>query len=367
MTETTHDLRGLQTGINQYLDQYLAGQSSRYASRPVMGPLFEVVCHYVRRPGKRLRPALFLSGCRVFRVAPDFSREGLLAVASATEILHAFILIHDDLIDRSDARRGQPSLHRVLEEKLPAFADRERTAFNLALVLGDLVFALAQRCLVEGPLPPAVVVRLQQRLLEDVMETGGGELADILYGGRDLTKVEQDEIERMYSAKTTLYTIEGPLALAAILSGATPSEIEALGRITEPAGLAFQIRNDLAEFEQFEISDSSISADLLEGKKTLLLRTAYDRLSPTDQTILQLCLGSGPANDTRLTKIRELVVASGAVSVLSTRVDQLLGESFAAIDQSPFQPEVQAGLRAVFEDLVWQVTSSSGSAVKLPG
>ena len=126
-----------------------------------------------------------------------------------------------------------------------------------------------------------------------MVETGFGEAADIIHGTRDVSKVSLPEIEQMYLLKTTRYTIECPLAMAAVLAGARAEELAVLGRIARPAGLAFQIQNDLQEFARFEVSDAEVPADILEGKKTLLMRTAFDRLNETDQGLLQICFSAG--------------------------------------------------------------------------
>ena len=286
--------------IDARLAEYLLAQKADYLRQPVLGALYDDLVEFVCRPGKRLRPTLFLLAEQVFAdgkpptegPAPD-----LLAAAVSLEMLHAFILIHDDIIDRAETRRGQPTLHRAIEGRLSSFTDRHRAGANLALVLGDILFALAQKSLLESTLAaPAILARLGTLLLGCMVETGFGEAADIVYGTRDVSKVQTAEIEQMYLLKTTRYTIECPLAMAAVLHGVDADGLDALSRIARPAGLAFQIQNDLMDFARFEVSDAEVPADILEGKKTLLMRTAFDLLNETDQGMLQLCFTAcGPS------------------------------------------------------------------------
>ena len=195
--------------------------------------------------------------------------------------------------------------------------------------MGDILFAQAQKCLLEARLPGSVQTQLGTLLLACMVETGFGEVADIIHSTRDISKVSVPEIEQMYLLKTTRYTIECPLAMAAVLAGAGAEELAALARIARPAGLAFQIQNDLQEFARFEVSDAEVPADILEGKKTLLMRTAFDRLNETDRSLLQMCLSAGTPSDGTVSMTRDLVVKSGAVGQLSDAMASLFAEADA--------------------------------------
>ncbi len=361
---TGGEFDSLRARIDARLAGYLHAQRTDYLRQPVLAALYDDLIEFVCRPGKRLRPTLFLLAERVFAdggataegTAPD-----LLAAAVSLELLHAFILIHDDIIDRAETRRGLPTLHRALESRLSSFTDRHRVGANLALVLGDILFALAQKSLLESSLAsPAVVARLGTLLLGCMVETGFGEAADIVYGTRDVSKVQTAEIEQMYLLKTTRYTIECPLAMAAVLHGVDAAGIDALARIAQPAGLAFQIQNDLMDFARFEISDAEVPADILEGKKTLLMRTAFDLLNETDQGLLQLCFTAcGPSEGT-VSKARELITKSGAVRRLGRRMDELFSQADDEIRRSGFTPTVQAGLAG----LIRLVRDTAGNVEK---
>lgn len=344
-------LARLRAGVDERMRRYLQARRDEYLRQPVFATLYDDLSEFVCRPGKRIRPLLFLLACEVFSgskhgeaAAAPFPEEDLLAVGASLEFLHAFILVHDDIIDRAETRRSQPTLHRVLEGRLSSFADRRRAGQNLALVMGDILFALAQRCLLETPLPLGAAARLGTMLLGCMVETGFGEAADIVHGTRDMAKVCQQEIEQMYCLKTTCYTIENPLAMAAVLHGVDEAGVEALGRLARPAGLAFQIQNDLQEFARFEVSDAEVPADILEGKKTLLIRTAFDLLNETDQGLLQLCFSAGTPTEGTVSKAKELITKSGAVGKLTARMDELFASADAEAHRLPFRPEVQTGL-----------------------
>lgn len=343
----------MRAGVDARMKQYLATQRAEYLRQPVFATLYDGLAEFVCRPGKRLRPLLFLLAHRVFggerhgALGAKADEDRLFSVAASLEFLHAFILVHDDIIDRGETRRGLPTLHRVIEGQLSSFVDRRRAGRNLALVMGDVLFALAQRCLLETALPSGAGTRLGVMLLGCMVETGFGEAADIIHGTRDMAKVSQAEIEEMYCLKTTCYTIEGPLTMAAVLHGVDDAGLDAIGRVARPAGLAFQIQNDLQEFARFEVSDAEVPADILEGKKTLLIRTAFDLLSETDQSFLQFCFSTGTPTEGTVSKAKELITKSGAVGKLTSKMDELFASADAEARRAPFRAEVQEGLLAL--------------------
>lgn len=345
---STAGLATMRAGIDRRLAEYLEAQRAGHLKHPAFKALYDDLTEFVCRPGKRIRPLLFLLAHQVFgRGGMPVPEQSLLSIGASLELLHAFILVHDDIIDRAETRRGRPTLHRLIEGRLSSFTDRHRAGRNLALVMGDILFALAQRCLLETPLPGNITARLGTLLLGCMVDTGFGEAADIVHSTRDVAKVSPDEIEQMYCLKTTCYTIESPLAMAAVLHGVDAAGLDALGRIARPAGLAFQIQNDLQEFARFEVSDVDVPADILEGKKTLLMRTAYDLLNENDRGFLQLCFSAGTQTEGTLSKARELITKSGAVGRLTARVEALFASADAETRRAPFAPEVRDGLLAL--------------------
>ena len=357
-------LTELQAAVDAFMSDYLAHTRPEYARQSINAALYDDAMEFLCRPGKRLRPLLFLLAHRIFRQPDDATSErDLLALATSLELLHGFILIHDDIIDRAEMRRGLPTLHRVLEGRLPAFADHDRAGKNLSLVIGDILFAVAQQCLLETEsIPYARRVQLSRLLLSCLVETGFGEAADIIYGTRDISKISHGEIERMYLLKTTRYTIECPLAMAATLAGASPAAVRQITRVALPAGLAFQIQNDLQEFARFEISDNDVPVDILEGKKTLLIHTAFELLGETDRSLLQLCFSGSAPSEATLSKARELIAKSGAVTRLRERMTELLREADAAAHAAVFTPTEQSGLVALIH-IVRDASDRSRSSV----
>lgn len=326
------------------LQEFLARHQERYAYGDWVESLYLDVADYVARKGKRIRPMLLLGSHGLFADVSEYLAAPAMRVAVGLELLHTFILIHDDVIDRSERRRGVPTFHKHVEGRLGNRSGRERVGQSIALVVGDVVFALAVECVATAGLSDHRRDTILRQFLSLTTETGCGELQEIALGLRDISRVSSDEIRRMYTLKTTRYTIEGPLVLGAMLAGASDDAVQAIRDFAEPVGLAFQIANDLQEFRHFDVSDPMFQSDLLEGKKTLLVREAFERLNECDKSFLQLCMDSPSLGEPSIHKVGELVRKSGAEAVLEGEVENLFAEARAALDSPALTPAQRDGL-----------------------
>jgi len=346
--------------LEQFLSAYFHQNAERYAYGELFEPLYLDLSEFVSRRGKRLRPMLFLLAYRLFGGDRKFTDPSLLKSAISVELLHAFILMHDDIIDQSERRRGLPTFHKLAEERMGKLENRERIGQNVAMVVGDMLFALAVETLQSTDFPSQSRDAALSRFLRYVTDTGCGEIYDILLGIRDITRVSEDDIVRMYNLKTTRYTFEAPIILGGLLAGASPELLGEVEHITNPLGLAFQIQNDLIEFSHFDITDRAMQTDLLEGKKTLLMRMAFDRLNDLDRSFLQLCLSSSSLHDSSIIKIRELIEKSGAVAALRERMQDLFNRSEKALESAPFTADQREGLREAIA-FIRQQTQHTGT------
>lgn len=320
--------------LEQELQAFFHRQKERYDYGELFEAVFFDMCEYVGRKGKRIRPLLFLLTYRGLGGRLAVNDKSLLQAAIALELLHAFVLVHDDLIDRSEKRRGLPTFHKMVEQRQGRLSDAERTGQGVALVVGDLLFALAMETLQQGVFGDRAESQALKKFLSYVTDTGVGEIFDILLGSRDISRVTQEDIERTYFLKTTRYTFEAPCVLAAILAGAPAEKADDLAAVMEPLGLAFQIQNDLLEFSHLDGRDQLLPTDLLEGKKTLLVREAYERLGETDRSFLQMCLHASTRNDASISKVQDLLKKSGALAAMQDRCAQLFQEATDRLSRS---------------------------------
>ncbi|NDF17966.1 MAG: hypothetical protein EB079_08390, partial [Verrucomicrobia bacterium] len=262
------EMETLPSLLEREIQAFFHRQKERYDYGEMFEPVYFDMCEFVGRKGKRVRPLLFALTYRGLGGTKPIQDPAVLAAALSLELLHAFVLVHDDLIDRSEKRRGLPTFHKLVEQRVGRLSSAERTGHGVAVVVGDLLFALAVETLQTAGFPEPQRGAALGKLLSYITDTGVGEIFDILLGSRDIGRVSAQEIERTYLLKTTRYTFEAPCVLGAILAGAAPEKQDDLARVMEPLGLAFQIQNDLLEFSHFDSRDQLLPTDLLEGKKT---------------------------------------------------------------------------------------------------
>jgi geranylgeranyl diphosphate synthase type I len=340
----TNDWREAPGAVERALMAYFNDHASRFAYGELFEPLYHDLAEFTCRRGKRLRPLLFLASYRALGGTRPWNDPGIISGAVALEFLHAFILIHDDVIDRSDRRRNGPSFHKLVEERLGKLSGREMVGRNTAIVMGDFLFALALDALARTDFPEPVRAAAQGRFYQCLADTGAGEAQDILLAARDISRVTEEEIAQMYRWKTTQYTFEAPLLLGGLLAGVSVEVLETLKPAIEPLGLAFQIENDLAEFARVDPTQPGRSTDLIEGKKTLLIHRAYERLTELDRSFLQMCLNSSSLTEGSVLKVRELVRKSGAVQELRAECEKLRAEAHICLQHTPLDDAQKAGL-----------------------
>lgn len=202
---------------------------------------FQAVRKTLLAPGKRLRPLLFCAACRDAGLDP---LPGLMPVALALELAHSFILIHDDIIDRSAERRGEPTLpERInhLFEKKPADGFR---GSDFALVTGDLLYTLAIESLLQAEASDAQKTEAVRLFTRAALDTGRGALLEMRAAQTPIHELTVQDIEKIYALKTGSYTFALPLQLAAVFSNVWKNEAQKFPTLGKSAGIAFQLMND---------------------------------------------------------------------------------------------------------------------------
>ena len=214
----------------------------------------------LQMPGKRLRPLLFGLACQAFGCD---SLTGLMPAALALELAHNFILVHDDVIDGSDERRGVPSLSKRLDNIL---RDKPSGNFNgndVALVTGDILYSLAMDSLAQTAAPAERVLAAIQEFMRAALDTGRGTLLEIGAARTRLNDLSTADIERVYALKTGSYSFAMPIRLAALLTGGTPSF--AFDKFGVHAGIAFQLKNDRQGLQGW-LQGGRLPDDLRDGR-----------------------------------------------------------------------------------------------------
>lgn len=242
--------------------------------------------------GKRLRSAFMYYG---YLAAGGTETEKILRTSISVELIHSFLLVHDDIIDRDDMRHGVSTLHkRYADFGRRFFPERDVEHFgnSIAMIIGDMLYSFGNDILFCAEFPKERIFRALSRLQNIVSFTVVGQARDIyMEYKRDAT---EEEILHMYRNKTAKYTVEGPLHLGAILAGADEALLSKLSAYALPLGIAFQIQDDiLGVFGSAERIGKPVGSDIEEGKLTLLVARAQKNGTPKQKNRLREILARG--------------------------------------------------------------------------
>lgn len=251
--------------------------------------------------GKRIRGVLVRLGYELGKGKDN----GIYQVAAAWEILHAGSLIHDDVIDQSQTRRGRPSLYAAL--------GGNHYGKSQAISLGDIGLYLPVKIISQTNILDKYKIKALNHLSQTVIYTGLGEVLDVElpYLGK---VVQESDIKLLYMLKTAYYTTSGPLIMGAILAGADQKLIRLLAEFGENLGIAFQIQDDiLGVFGQEKQIGKSVSSDIEEGKMTQLFAYVLKKGSNEQRQVINNYYGKGKINSRELGKVREVFRKSGSL------------------------------------------------------
>lgn len=316
---------------------------------PAVGELIDLALESALG-GKHMRPAFCLAG---WESAGGGDDERALRAAASLEWLQASALVHDDLMDASDTRRGRPAAHRRFEQ---AHADRgwrgSAAQFGLggAVLLGDLLLTWCDDMFRSSGFDPAVLWPASRYLDAAKSEVVGGQFLDVVNQNRGDSGLE--DALRVIRFKTAKYTVERPLHIGAALAGADAELIATLSAIGLPLGEAFQLRDDvLGVFGDPARTGKPAGDDIVEGKRTVLVAHALQRASPHERLVLEEALGNrGPASAS-VAAASEVIVSTGALATVEETIIRLADEA------AGYLPRIgSASARATLEELLIATT-----------
>ena len=312
--------------------------------------------------GKRFR-ALFCywgweavggRGFDPFDSPDDRDRNPVLAAASALEIFHAAALVHDDIIDNSDTRRGAPSAHRLFDSLHAESgwagdsADFGRAA---AILLGDLLLGWSDELLDDGL--DALVDRQAARAARSEFvrmrtEVMAGQYLDVLEERAWLTQPYAElraRAERVIVYKSAKYSVEAPLAIGGAIAGATSAQLAALRDFGLPLGIAYQLRDDLlGVYGDPEVTGKPSGDDLREGKRTMLIAIARERLAPGQRRLLDELLGDPDLGDDQVRMLQRTIGECGAVDEIERMIADNVSRATTVLADAPLSRDARAEL-----------------------
>ena len=331
------DEERLRSRVDAVLGRFLDRQDAVLAAiSPQLAPVADAVREFVRG-GKRLRPAFCYWGWR--GAGGDAGDEGAVTACAALELLQACALVHDDLIDRSDTRRGRQSVHRRFEAQHAdqgRRGDSARYGAASAVLVGDLLLVWCDELVWDCGLDLAAVRRAKP--LFDLMRTEvmAGQYLDLLEPAAPRPAGAVERARTVIRFKSAKYTVERPLQIGGLLAAAEPALTSAYGAYGLPLGEAFQLRDDLlGVYGDPLLTGKPAGDDLREGKRTLLLAETLAHCGSADARQLDELLGRPDLDEARIGLLRGVITRSGAPERVEARIEQLLDESLAALDAAP--------------------------------
>lgn len=340
--------QGFTSRVQASVDRVLATEAGvLLAVSPDLEPLVGAVADLMRG-GKRLRPAFAYWGWRGAASATDLASldDAAIEAASSLEFLQACALIHDDVMDRSDTRRGMPAAHHrfaTLHRREQWLGTPEDFGNGAAILLGDLCLSWADQALLTCGLPAEALARAKAVYDEMRTELMAGQYLDLLEQARGGGSVER--AMRVVRYKSAKYTIERPLHVGAALAGATPAVFEAYSAYGLPLGEAFQLRDDvLGVFGDPAETGKPAGDDLREGKRTVLIAVAAERASAEQSAVLRSHLGDPALDADGVQALRSVIEATGALAHAEGLIDELLARALEAAASAPISDEAKAAL-----------------------
>jgi len=301
---------------------------------------------FVLGGGKRLRPAFAYWGWRA--VASEEPNSEVLLLFSALELLHACALVHDDVIDDSSTRRGNPTTHvrfAELHRERRWRGSPERFGMSAAILLGDLALAWADDIVSCLELSPEAHRRIRRVWTDIRTEVLGGQYLDIV--------AEASAAESIASAiqvdtfKTACYTVARPLQLGVAAAADRPDVQSVFGRFGMDLGVAFQLRDDvLGVFGDPAVTGKPSGDDLRSGKRTVLLAEAVelaDKSDPAAAALLRDSIGA-ELTDAQVDELRAVIESLGALAAAEQRIEALTGGALDMLAAAPINAAAKAGL-----------------------
>jgi geranylgeranyl diphosphate synthase type I len=336
---------GLRPRVDKALAAFLAGQRARLAAiDPALDPVADALEAFVLGGGKRLRPAFAYWG---YRGAGGVDSDAVVAAVSSLELVQASALIHDDLMDRSDTRRGEPAVHRrfaVRHFEAGWRGDAGQFGDNAAVLLGDLCLVWSDELLHSCGVEADAVARARPVFDEMRTEVTVGQYLDVLTQATGDTSLER--ASKVATYKSAKYTVERPLLMGAALAGASAEVSAAYSAYGLPLGEAFQLRDDvLGVFGDPEQTGKPAGDDLREGKRTYLVAAAHETADPADRAELDGRLGDPDLDGAGVARLREIIRGTGALTRTEQRITTLTAAAVAALSVAPLEADARQVLR----------------------
>jgi len=303
--------------------------------------------------GKNIRGALVKLGYECFG---GKNEKAILEASLMVTLTHAFILIHDDVMDRDVLRRNKPTIHvqysNLYRKRHQDKRDQaEHYGLSMAIDLGDIGFTLAHLLLVDTDFSDEIKTRVLRRFNQQILTTAFGQALDVTLEATD--KLSEKDITKIHHYKTADYTVTGPLQYGALFAGANEKEIKKIGKFGLPVGIAFQLRDDeLGLFADEKILGKPIGSDVKENKNTILHLKVLGLAKGKEKQFIQQVYGKKNLTKKELERVRRITEETGVLAYSQKMAKSLVEKGKKYISQITRKPELADTLRKMADFMI---------------
>lgn len=356
--------------VQEHLDDFCSVQRREFAAiSDDLAPLVDYT-EALLQGGKRFR-ALFCywSWAGHLPLAPAqstsqraLSAEAMVGIAASLEMFHAAALVHDDLLDQSDLRRGQPAVHKRFESLHAnsgwAGSD-ERFGVAGSVLVGDLMLGWSSEifgsALLNAP-SSEISAACRDEFSRMRVEVMAGQYLDIVEENAAITRAVEEAVGRANKVilyKSAKYSIEAPLLIGAAFAGANTSQLKQLSEFGVPLGMAFQLRDDvLGVFGDPAVTGKPAGDDLREGKRTVLVGYTRASLSSSVGKLFDEMLSSRELTDEQVGFLQQTIIGSGALDKVERTISELADQAMQALNRLPLEAQAMAHLKSMAEKVI---------------
>jgi geranylgeranyl diphosphate synthase type I len=289
--------------------------------------LYRAARHIIDAGGKRLRPFLVLKSCKLV----GGNIEDALATASSLELLHTFTLLHDDIMDQDEKRRGVPSVH-------------VKWGVPIAIIAGDLLFAKVYEAITKFTdtkrVKPKRILQVVKEISEVTVVLCEGQTQDIMFETKET--VSEAEYFKMIEGKTAAL-FETSARCGGLLGGGTKTQVKCLGEYGFYAGIAFQVIDDvLALTADEKVLKKPVGNDIREGKRTLMIVYALEKASKSQRKQILESLGNKDASNEQIKETIGLIEKLGAIRYAKKLADRYIKKAKKALSGFPYSEDKEA-------------------------
>ena len=321
--------------VDNTLNEFITEQVKSVEQNPFLHYYYSRIKDYLFSGGKRFRPILMI--LTYSSIKPKSINKDILQVSLSVELLHNASLIHDDIMDNAETRRGQNAFHRDLREYAKKNYPQNNVNYNdyglgMGLLGGDYVYNLAYKSILVDNFPSEIILKASKEFNEGFLDVVKGVIFETDMMGR--FEVTEKEYIEMITGKTSAL-FERAARMGAVLAGGSDSQIECLGNYGRNSGIAFQLIDDIiGSFGDSKKTGKPTDSDLREGKKTILIVKAIQEANPNQRKRLKELLGKQEATSDEIEEIREIIRETGALSYAREKAEEFYKRSERYLDEA---------------------------------